>query len=390
LEKVKLDRKSPSARDLHVEFGQRPSTTQNPTRISYWIEDDQISVSAITETATVAKRVLRFDRKILDEVIQQMEDPDPQALQQLSQFLGKLMVPQEFRELVRDPDRPLVLEVDRDMAPVHWEMIGDGVTSMEPIALRRSVSRQLRTTYSPPPRPEQRQGQLRALIIGDPGDPDIGDDLPGAREEARAVARIFEEKGVETRVLIGAPRHRGGARISGIEPASRTEVMRILLTEEFDILHYSGHGDFDPKDPTKVGWVFKGGLLTARELERVDRVPQLVFANACLSGLTSNRGVPGVKDPEQALLPSLADEFFKRGVHDYVGSAWVVDDVGAVDFATAFYEELLRAPGDNRQAKTIGAAMLAARKAISTREDCLWAAYQHYGDPELVLRSFSK
>jgi hypothetical protein len=41
---------------------------------------------------------------------------------------------------------------------------------------------------------------------------------------------------------------------------------------------------------------------------------------------------------EAALLPSLADEFFRLGVRNYVGAAWEVNDIGAELFATRLYD----------------------------------------------------
>jgi hypothetical protein len=68
------------------------------------------------------------------------------------------------------------------------------------------------------------------------------------------------------------------------------DVLGLLNDEEpFDFLHYAGHGDFDPDAPdVRAGWVFAEQLLTSREIERVDTVPALIVANACLSGLLSD------------------------------------------------------------------------------------------------------
>jgi CHAT domain-containing protein len=141
----------------------------------------------------------------------------------------------------------------------------------------------------------------------------------------------------------------------------------------FDILRYAGHGDFDPERPDRVGWVFKSGLFTARELQRLSAPPRLVIANACLSARTSFR-----KDAA-SLLPSLADEFFRRGVRDYVGTAWEVNDQGAVLFMERLYSSLLAT-----RTATIGQAVRSARRALWDQRNLygsLWAAYQHYGDP---------
>jgi CHAT domain-containing protein len=163
------------------------------------------------------------------------------------------------------------------------------------------------------------------------------------------------------------------------------EVLSRLMHERWDILHYCGHGDFDPDAPQRVGWVFAGGLLTAREIERLDEVPALIVANACLSGRTSQKIAGGDRIEaarrEAGLLPSLADEFFHLGVRNYIGTSWEVNDIGAVKFAEIFYGKLL---GSGQLSCTVGEGMLAARQALWARRHSfgkLWAAYQHYGDP---------
>jgi CHAT domain-containing protein len=153
----------------------------------------------------------------------------------------------------------------------------------------------------------------------------------------------------------------------------------------YDILHYAGHGDFDANDPTgRSGWLFKGGLLTASELARVDLAPRLVVANACLSGRFSDKlaGASATQRLDADLLPGLADEFFRRGVRNYIGTAWKIDDLGAIEFSRSLYKSLLV------QGDTLGAAMLAARRSLKEQERkfyALWAAYQHYGSPGFTL-----
>ncbi len=80
---------------------------------------------------------------------------------------------------------------------------------------------------------------------------------------------------------------------------------------------------------------------------------------------------------EAGLLPTLADEFFKLGVRNYVGAAWEVNDVGAELFARIFYETVL-------DGESFGEAVRRGREALWRDRDtygALWAAYQHYGDP---------
>jgi hypothetical protein len=357
-----------------------------PTRLSFVVDSGRVRVAAITATATVPERIHEFDQSLLYELQARMVDPAPENVAELSSFLAQLVVPSEFRTLLRRAPGAFVFEVDRDMAPVHWEMLAQDPELREAgaaVGLVAPVARQLRTPYSPPPLPDvQSSPPLRALVVGDPGDPDEGDALPGARQEARQVVRFLRARGVLVTALVGAPDARGRGPLPGVPPADRVEVLRLLLRGGFDLLHYCGHGDFDPQDGRRAGWVFKGGLLTSRELERVDLAPRLVVANACLSGLTSR--VRPRDAAEAHLLPSLADEFFRRGVRDYVGTAWEVDDEGAVLFATTLYDRLLTPAED----ADLGRALLAARLALHARRadfGSLWAAYQHYGDPSMRL-----
>jgi CHAT domain-containing protein len=164
----------------------------------------------------------------------------------------------------------------------------------------------------------------------------------------------------------------------GPTQATCIEVLKRLMTQTYDILHYSGHCVYDKLDHTKSGWLFSGGQrLTANELTRVDRVPPFVFSNACESGVTPSR--PDLRTPE--LAPSFAEAFFGRGVKNFVCTAWPVQDDPAALFASAFYSSLLGK--ENGQPAFMNDAMRAAREAVRTNFAGVlgWAAYQHYGNP---------
>jgi len=357
-----------------------------PTRLSVSWDGTNVLVAALTEVAVVPERASGVQKSLIDEAVRRMVDPDPDGVSRLGRRLNALLLPREFRDILRESSGPVIFEVDRDMAKVHWELVAQDTTPSgegKPLGLQVQLARQLRTAYSAVPAPEAPSARrLRALVVGDPGDPDLGHDLPGARREALEVATFLDSCGVDVTLMVGAP---GSAteqfKGEAVANASMFDVLSELMDGGYDILHYAGHGDFDAADPTgRSGWLFKGGLLTARELERVDLAPRLVVANACLSGLTSDKvsggSVSGRRDAE--LLPGLADEFFRRGVRNYVGTAWEVDDLGAIEFARTLYECLVRRHG------TLGQAMLEARQALdqkSARFGALWAAYQHYGSP---------
>ncbi|MEO7963505.1 MAG: CHAT domain-containing protein, partial [Gemmatimonadaceae bacterium] len=362
------------------------------------------SVSALTNTAVIPKRPSNVDWGLIVEAIARLTDPSPELVPRYGADLATYLLPRDFRDLLQRAE-PIVFEVDRTTATVPWEMIcnpNDSEQEAIPLALSRQVARQLRTEYSPPPSLAPARGrQLRILVIGDPGSPNEGNSLPGARNEALSVVQILEElrdhgANLEVTAMIGAPSVKNDARLARYARASRFDVLSQLRRGNYDVLHYCGHGDFDPQDPTRAGWVFEGGLLTSYELERIDIAPPLVVANACLTGLisqrTSNGGTTNDGGRDQDLVPSLADEFFRRGVHTYIGTAWYVNDVGAAEFARAFYHALLDPAGVRLTSSqnsecvdgTVGGAMHYARRVLKTHEleyDALWAAYHHYGDP---------
>jgi hypothetical protein len=357
-----------------------------PVRISFWQDDRSVRVAAIHSSATVPERVLRVQPAMIDDLVERLTDPERERVGRLSDFLARLLVPSDFRELLRSG--PFVFELDRPMARVQWELLAyepGGASAEEPLAVRTPLARQLRTAYSPPPMPPARPGRgLRALVIGDPGDPASGLDLPGARHEALAVARLLRERLGQANVdaLIGAPSVARTGDLRDVAPADWLDVLDLLTRGGYDLVHYAGHGDFDPVDPTRAGWLFAGGLITSGEIERLDEVPSIIVANACLSSQTAR-----TEAAEAALLPSIADEFFKLGVRNYIGTAWEVNDLGAERFATAFYDALL--PGSGPGA-SFGEAVRVARRELWKDErlfGALWAAYQHYGDPagEAVL-----
>jgi CHAT domain-containing protein len=75
-------------------------------------------------------------------------------------------------------------------------------------------------------------------------------------------------------------------------------------------------------------------------------------------------------------------------VRNYVGTAWEVNDTGAIMFAKTLYENLLPPKPGEAGGTSLGEALLKARLALKDEDaafGALWAAYQHYGDPDLRL-----
>ena len=113
------------------------------------------------------------------------------------------------------------------------------------------------------------------------------------------------------------------------------------------------------------------------------QVPRLVFANACFSSVTTSQ------NEQRGQLVGLAQAFFARGIPNYIGTAWQVDDATARECARWFYARVLGlrhpANGDGvigmAPPATIGDSLKRARNAVLDLENdsSSWGAYQHYG-----------
>jgi hypothetical protein len=339
--------------------------------------------SALTKTAVVPVREVTIQSQFADgaaDALRASRTRDEQ--EKFGRLLYTYLMPEEFQEFV-DGTAPLKLILDRSTASFPWEMAcfpgrnAQGTPRWLGTDLR--LSRQFRTTLarapgiSPP-----LNDRLRVLVIADPA-PEPQLQLKGARAEGRRVVELLTRANgrmVGDAKLDIEVHHRIGA--AECDPV---EILALLLSGDFDIVHYAGHGDYNAEDPASTGWVFGANtMLTARDIFRARKVPRLVFANACFSGVV--RGGPAFGPDEMSpALATIAHAFFERGVPNYIGSGWPVDDAQALTMADHFYPALL-------DRKTIGNALHVGRKAIFDEQiESTWGAYQHYGDPnDTILR----
>ena len=374
---------------------------EKPTRVTLALEGGQYRFGAITESAALPERAVPLDQKLVGEANDELAAEWRPARQlERGRLLERLLVPEDLRDQLAT-NAPLVMVLDSTTARIHWEMVaqprGDGDTAQEPpsddalarsfLGTSRGFTRQLITPFAPAPQPPPPSRRLlRVLVVADPA---ANAPLPGAQEEGVQVADIFQTfnevwaERTESRIEV--------VRLFGPSEATRTEVLRHLLLRSYDVLHYAGHCVYDESDPARQGWVFADGdppdLLSPHELNRIDRIPKFVFSNACQSGITPDRS----EEREAALAPGFAEAFFKRGVANFVCTAWPVDDGAARSLAVTLYSHLLgldsdpERPGRYRQVDPLPMweAMQKARRAIfdSVGGARTWGAYQHYGDP---------
>ncbi len=359
-----------------------PTGKQEPVRLTVRLVRESFEFAALTTDAAMPQRDTQIDPGLVDEANDLLPGAADYAAQvDKGHLLGRLLLPADLRETLIKPSTPVVLTLDRSTARIHWEMValgpGDGTPGFRAdnfLGTTCGLTRQLRTTFAPLPEAPLLTGRpLRVLVVADPAE---DAPLPGAQEEGEAVVRVFErfkaELGYDVQVV----------SLLGPRRATRVAVLEHLINHRFDILHYAGHCFFDEKDPSHCGWIFSGNrILSAHELSRIDRIPRLVFSNACESGIT-----PRQREQRSALLaPSFAEAFFARGVGDFVCTAWPVDDAAALAFARRVYEGLLgfRGSPETMHEAITGGRIEIAQLGLGGLQT--WGAYQHYGDPNLRL-----
>jgi hypothetical protein len=358
-----------SSKPEHVE-------TMKGSRITIERDRDVFRFSAIREQAVIPVREITIQSSYAEgaaELLKESKTPEDQR--KYGKLLHSYLMPEDFQDMI--DVTPLTLMVDRSTAGFPWEMAafeqhGKAVF----YGPGRQLTRQFRTILSgapgliAPPIPNR----LRALVIADPA-PEADLQLRGAREEGRAVVQILESMR-ERQDLDIAIEQRIGA-----DECDPVELLALILSEEFDLIHYSGHGEFDEKNPSKSGWIFgKENVLSARDIFRARHVPRLVFANACFSGVVRS-GKPFTLQESNRNLAGLAQAFFERGVQNYIGTGWPVDDLAALEFARVFYAEAL-------SGNDLGSSLSKAREVILT-SGSTWGAYQHYGQATAKLMTHS-
>jgi hypothetical protein len=365
--------------------------------VTYLNDGEDFWCSILTATASIPERPITG----VKETIMALNERVAAAATLLAQHdagqaLGQFLLPSELRDQFHGA-APLVLQLDPTTARIHWEVIApprragaDDDETEAPadreqsfLGISRSCTRQLRTALALPPAPPPPPRRvMRVLVVADPA---ADSRLPGAEDEGFAVAELFRAfnelpGGSDNRVEI--------VQLLGPEQATKTDVISELMRRRYDVLHFAGHCFFDVTNPTRSGWIFnlKGKeFLTARELDRLDRIPAFIFSNACESGVT--REQPQQRSVE--LAPSFAQAFFAKGVSNFVATAWPIDDVAARDFALALYADLLGLrPLDDgsyerQPPEPMHVAMRHARLRIVDAQQGIrtWGAYQHYGDP---------
>jgi hypothetical protein len=275
----------------------------------------------------------------------------------------------------------MVIEVDGGTAGIPWELLDTNTGARdeaEPWAIRAKVVRKLRSVDFRVD-PVDASAETSVLVIGEPKCPNPYPPLPGARDEASAVAeRLCRPRALRREQVVALVR----PEEMSFGPDALA-VLGALHDRAWRIVHIAGHGEPPEigegiKDPRGV--VLSGGTyLGAAEFGTMRIVPELVFINCCHLAARSAEQLfaPDATLPydRPRFAATVAEALMLLGVRCVVAAGWAVDDGAAKSFATTFYDALL---DGNRFIDGVTKARAAAREFGGQT----WAAYQCYGNPE--------
>ena len=321
--------------------------------------DGGLEFMVLTDRARVEASLQGTQRRVIDLLVEQSTSQTKYE-KQLSVSLYEMLVPNELKGRTEN----VVLILDRESAQYPWELMTDRTRPNEPLATRLGLLRQFKTAdFRANPRPSRGN---HAIVIGNPSNTGLVP-LPGAQDEAEAVARLLRGAGY----VVQDP----------IDKDSKV-IINDLFASEYQILHVAAHGAYNPVAPDKSGVVLGDGIfLTAKELVDLRTVPDLVFINCCHLGKVDREESARLQtEYPHRLAASVAEELIKMGVKAVVVAGWAVEDSPAREFAEQFYRKML-------EGEAFGKAVLEARSATHKNypDANTWGAYQCYGNPNFRL-----
>jgi len=277
-----------------------------------------------------------------------------------NQLCARLLTPKIQQRLIDNDGRTtyLILSIDDNLVHIPWELLRINDKFLCEIF---RIGRVVKTRQEVIDRDKPvLKSSYRMLVVSNPTG-----DLPCAEKEEEAIVhKIDSINSLKEQMLI--------------ECHSKNHISSHDLQNsmnDYDILHFSGHTYFDPKQPENSGWRLNKENLTAHDIkESLTNAPSLVVCNACQSARTEKWN----KDQLHQSAYGIANAFLLSGVRHYVGSLWDISDSKGSEFGSKFYNNLLF--GDS-----IGEAMFQARRElIEDGQDTSWAAYILYGDPKVT------
>ena len=321
------------------------STVRHYEEIPFSIDRVETRCREIVETLNNANRKGRLTRQVLIK------------LREIGQVFRDELFTVSVKEKVRDTGADhLILNIDEQLVHIPWELLHDG---QQFLCQRFNMGRLVKTRQAVLSSSTRLLGRpLKMLVLADPKG-----DLKGAYEEGIQIRDFMDRDMDFVNVSL---------RSDNVTPDFVREKLR-----NFDLVHFAGHADHDPKSPGQSSWQLSNGIIKADELIKMAgtaTMPALIFSNACQSARTEEWSI---SEHFQDEIFGLANAFILAGVKHYVGTFWEILDEPSSGFALEFYRHLL-------SGMTVGQAVREARNTLINEygeETIVWASYLLYGDP---------
>ncbi|HZB40323.1 MAG TPA: CHAT domain-containing protein [Ilumatobacter sp.] len=248
------------------------------------------------------------------------------AVMDLGRILRDAFLGTKGRRLLADIDRTaLLLLVDETVLHLPWEMMFD--TDNAPLVLA-PFGRVVTTRVAPPigRDPSTEDPTVRILAVENPTD-----DL-AASERVMEIIHGLRPANPDLDIEVTTLARRD---------ATRRRFAQTVRAQDFDIVHFAGHGRFDADRPSDSAVLLADGPLSDEQVLKLrwKQPPFVVWNSSCESA----RVAPGTRIVSNARRSNgLASAFLSRGVEAYLGHYFFVEDTAAAQFSEAFYTTLLR------------------------------------------------
>ena len=266
--------------------------------------------------------------------------------------------------IAQDRDEPLrvVLRLNApELAPLPWEAMYDSETGSF-LSRREALLRHVPVARGPAPLAVTRPLRILAIASAPRGLAPLDAD-----REAEYLAQALAD-----------PIKRGTLEVTWAPSATWEAIQTLLLSDQWHIIHFVGHGDFDLDSGEGVlAFVGPDGRSDLVEASRfvdllgeAEPTPRLVVLNSCASG----------ESDAQDLFSGTAAALVRSGINAVAAMQFEVTDAAAIAFARGFYTAIA-------QGRAVDDAMRSGRVAIlgTNRTTFEWVTPVLYlrGDPHL-------
>src|SRR5688500_5225458 len=154
--------------------------------------------------------------------------------------------------------------------------------------------------------------------------------------------------------------------------ATPDAVIQAVNQSNFDVLHFSCHGEFNYANPEQSCLLLNGRMTVEKiQWELRLRNSPLVVMSACVTGRSKVDWADETNGLNQALLQAGAD-----GI---ISSLWSVDDESTMCLFKAFYQERLKNGANNTV--NLRRAMQTVREVENYKSAFYWGSFQLTGLP---------